>query len=144
MHKLRVVPVAATVIVLLIAGCGGDDGNSGSQADATAAAEAVAGSVDEWSVAVDKDTVPAGKVTFDIANEGKLPHELVVIRTDKKADALGTGNIVPEDGAVGEIEDIEAGASKEGTFDLEPGHYALICNISGHYKSGMYTDLTVS
>ena len=144
MHKLRVVPVAATVIVLLIAGCGGDDGNSGSQADATAAAEAVAGSVDEWSVAVDKDTVPAGKVTFEFANKGKLPHEVVIVKTDKKADALGTGNTVPEDGSVGEVEDIEAGATKKGTFDLQPGHYALICNISGHYKSGMHIDFTVT
>ena len=30
------------------------------------------------------------------------------------------------------------------TLSLTPGHYALICNIPGHYSSGMHTDFTVS
>jgi uncharacterized cupredoxin-like copper-binding protein len=26
---------------------------------------------------------------------------------------------------------------------LKPGHYVLICNLSGHYTSGQHVDLTV-
>jgi uncharacterized cupredoxin-like copper-binding protein len=142
MHKFHVVPLGLALAALFAAGCGGNDG--GSKADANAGADAVAASLDEWSVTVDKKTVPAGKVTFDVANKGKVPHELVVVRTDKPADALGKGRQVSEDGAVGEVEDVDPGASKDGSFDLKPGHYALICNIPGHYSSGMHADFTVS
>ena len=39
--------------------------------------------------------------------------------------------------------DLAAGATKTLTLNLKPGHYALICNIAGHYMAGMYADLTV-
>ncbi|MEA2312683.1 MAG: hypothetical protein QOE28_2651, partial [Solirubrobacteraceae bacterium] len=35
------------------------------------------------------------------------------------------------------------GAAKALTLNLKPGHYALICNLPGHYTAGMYADLTV-
>jgi uncharacterized cupredoxin-like copper-binding protein len=30
------------------------------------------------------------------------------------------------------------------TLNLKKGRYVLICNIPGHYKSGMHADFTVS
>jgi len=99
---------------------------------------------DEWSVKPDATSVPAGKVTFQIANQGKIEHELVVLKTDLAATALKMRAADPtkvdeEAGAknVGEVEDVAAGASKSETFDLAPGKYMLVCNVSGHYKSGM-------
>jgi uncharacterized cupredoxin-like copper-binding protein len=28
--------------------------------------------------------------------------------------------------------------------DMKPGHYALVCNLSGHYAAGMHVDLWVT
>ena len=44
---------------------------------------------------------------------------------------------------IGEVEGIAGGQSKTLEVDLEPGHYALICNIPGHYEPGMYSDFEV-
>ena len=44
---------------------------------------------------------------------------------------------------VGETGDLAAGASKTITLKLAAGHYALICNLPGHYQAGQHTDFTV-
>jgi uncharacterized cupredoxin-like copper-binding protein len=44
---------------------------------------------------------------------------------------------------VGETGDMDAGTSKTLTIDLKPGHYALVCNLAGHYRMGMYSDFEV-
>jgi Sulfocyanin (SoxE) domain len=38
---------------------------------------------------------------------------------------------------------LPVGESKTLELNLEPGKYALVCNISGHYAAGMYADFTV-
>jgi uncharacterized cupredoxin-like copper-binding protein len=101
----------------------------------------------DMAIAPANSTAVAGDVTFDVTNSGKEVHEVVVIKTDKKAADLGPADAegkVSENGSQGETGDIEAGASKTLTLKLAKGHYALICNISGHYAAGMYSDLTVS
>ena len=42
-----------------------------------------------------------------------------------------------EKGAKGEIEEIAPGETKSLTLTLQKGHYALVCNLPGHYKAGM-------
>ena len=84
-----------------------------------------------------------GKTTFDVDNVGHIVHEFVVIKTDKRANGLGTGQRVPENGNVGETGDVQPGASKTLSLKLPAGHYALICNIPGHYAAGMQTDFVV-
>ena len=64
-------------------------------------------------------------------------------RTAKPAGSLLKGARADESGNVGETGDLKAGASKKLTLNLKPGHYALICNLPGHYKAGQYTDFTV-
>jgi uncharacterized cupredoxin-like copper-binding protein len=44
---------------------------------------------------------------------------------------------------IGEVEDFPGGETETGTFGLQPGTYALICNVAGHYEQGMYAQLTV-
>ena len=88
-------------------------------------------------------TVAHGKVTFNVTNVGSITHEFVVVRTDRPANGLGTGQRVPEDGNVGETGDVPVGQRKSLSLKLKPGHYALICNIPGHYSAGMHTDFTV-
>ena len=94
---------------------------------------------------VPKGTPSAGKVTFAVANSGKIVHEMVVVRTSLPAGKLSTNakGLASENGAVGETGDVKPGATKTITLSLKKGKYALICNLPGHYKGGMYADLTV-
>ena len=85
----------------------------------------------------------AGPVTFAVTNSGTRPHELVVIKTKKRAAALMKGGEADETGNVGETGDLRAGARKTIRLKLSPGHYALICNLPGHYASGQHTDFIV-
>ena len=130
------------------AGCGNSAGaNSAHKADTTAASAAPASTVDaklsEFKIDASTAKAAAGKVTFTATNNGKTEHELIVIRTDKPAADLGKGSRISEAGSVGEVPSIAAGATKSNAIDLKPGHYALICNIPGHYMGGMHADLTV-
>jgi uncharacterized cupredoxin-like copper-binding protein len=149
---LRALPLAALAAAALT-GCGSTSSSSGatpavsSTATTTAApaatSGAISGTLDEWSVRVGSPSAAAGKVTFDIANQGKLVHEFVVLKTSKAAAALGTGPRIGESGNVGETGDIAPGKSKKVTIALTPGHYSLVCNLPGHYMAGMHTDFTV-
>jgi len=85
----------------------------------------------------------AGKVTFAVHNGGTTTHEFVVVRTDKPAGSLLKGARADESGNVGETGDLEVGQSKTLTLNLKPGHYALICNLPGHYAAGQHVDFTV-
>jgi len=110
----------------------------------TAGSSVVGVTMGEMFLHLTANTAPAGKVTFNADNTGSVVHEMVVIRTDKPADKLGTGARVPETGAIGETGDVKVGEKKSVSFKMKPGHYALICNLPGHYASGMRADFTVN
>jgi uncharacterized cupredoxin-like copper-binding protein len=141
-----VVAVIAVGAVSLAGSLGGNDGSAKKSAAAPRAA-ASPGVVDvrltDFKIKPATSSAPAGKVTFVAANAGATKHEMVVIRTDKPAGALLKGSEASETGAVDEIEDIGAGKTQRLSVDLKPGHYALICNLPGHYKAGMFADFTV-
>jgi uncharacterized cupredoxin-like copper-binding protein len=44
---------------------------------------------------------------------------------------------------VGETGDVKAGQTKVLSITLAPGHYAVVCNLPGHYRMGMHQDFTV-
>ena len=160
MSKSRIVPVlmvaGAFATAGVVSGCGSSSSTSSttsSAADAenmtsvakdVAKGNTVVATLTEMKVVPVPKTAKAGNVTFDTLNKGQLPHEMVVIKTDKPANSLGTGSEVPATGAVGETGDIAAGQSKKLTLKLAAGHYALICNLPGHYVAGMYADFNVS
>jgi uncharacterized cupredoxin-like copper-binding protein len=95
---------------------------------------------------VDPITVKTGKVTFTFVNTGNRQHEMIVLKTDEKADSLvvGSDNKVSEAKSVGEISETDAGKTVVKTFTLDPGHYVLVCNIAKHYSQGMKSDFTVT
>ena len=97
----------------------------------------------EFSVNPSSHVAKAGHVTFAVHNGGTVTHEFVVIRTGKPAGALLDGARADETGNVGETGDLKAGASKTLRLRLQPGHYALICNLPGHYAAGQHTGFTV-
>ena len=54
-----------------------------------------------------------------------------------------SGGLASETGTVGGSEDVAVGATKSFSVTLPKGHYAVICNIAGHYLGGMRADFTV-
>jgi uncharacterized cupredoxin-like copper-binding protein len=97
----------------------------------------------EFTVAPAPSQVAAGKTTFTVHNGGQVKHEFVVVRTDKAAGSLLKGAEADETGNVGEVPDLPPGSTKTLSLNLKAGHYALICNLPGHYKAGQHADLTV-
>ncbi len=108
-------------------------------------------------VLVDRHDVSSGTVSFRAANIGSLVHELVVLPLANGdpvgSRAVGSDGKVSETGSLGEVsqtcgagagDGINPGALGWTTLDLPPGDYELICNLPGHYASGMYAELHVS
>jgi uncharacterized cupredoxin-like copper-binding protein len=102
-----------------------------------------AATLKEYSIAPKPSEVAAGRVAFKVQNAGSIKHEFVVLRTNKKASELLKGNEADEAGNVGEIGNLNPGQTKTLSLNLKAGHYALICNLPGHYKLGQHADLTV-
>src|SRR4051794_7279349 len=110
----------------------------------SAATKSAAVTLSEFKVSPSPKSVSAGKVSFNVKNEGDMEHELVIIKTSKSASKLPVADKrASKTGKIGEIEDVGAGKTKKHTFSLKKGHYVLICNIPGHYQAGMRADFTV-
>lgn len=108
--------------------------------------EIVEVSLGEFSVTSDVDSVEAGNITFRVANDGAIPHEFVVIRSDMPADALPQTAGVADESQLevsGRVDQWPGGEARDGTFTLTPGNYLLICNLAGHYQLGMTAAFTV-
>jgi uncharacterized cupredoxin-like copper-binding protein len=100
----------------------------------------------EWDILpLTATKTQATRVTFVVRNAGKMTHEFVVLKTAKAAGRLAAPGAkeAPETGAVGEIGEIKPGAVKRLTLTLKKGHYALICNLPGHYSLGQFVDFYV-
>jgi uncharacterized cupredoxin-like copper-binding protein len=103
----------------------------------------VAVQVNAFSVFPATQGAPKGKVKFIVTNTGTFKHEFVVLKTTKPAGNLLKDKEADEAGNVGEIGGIPAGQAKTLTLTLKKGHYALICNLPGHYAAGQFADFYV-
>jgi uncharacterized cupredoxin-like copper-binding protein len=112
-------------------------------AGALTSARVVPVTLNEFNILLGKQAAPVGKVTFVLTNKGKLTHEFVVIRTTRPAGSLLKGKEADEAGAVGEEGAVRPGETKRLTLTLRRGHYALICNLPGHYLGGQFVDFYV-
>ena len=140
---------------MIIVACGGSgvtpDGADAHDDGAHPTEMVVHTTLNEWSI-IDHDgevafAVPAGEVTFEAHNEGDTVHELVLIRTELDASDLPVKGIVDEEAAgtvLGRTSQFGGGEMELLSYHLEPGAYALICNIPGHYQQGMYAQLVVN
>ena len=102
----------------------------------------------DWAVTADPAVIPAGDLTLSVENQGNLIHNLRVIRTDLNADQLpldATGFMVDEENlnVILSVADLRSGDSEDSDVTLEAGGYVLLCNIPGHYDSGMRIAITV-
>jgi len=112
-------------------------------AGAVSSSKVVPVTLNEFNVLPAKQAAPAGKVTFVLKNTGKITHEFVVIGTSKPAGNLLKGAEADETGAVGEVGELKPGQTKKLTLTLKKGHFALLCNLTGHYKAGQFADFYV-
>ena len=156
-HKSRFLLAASVLatLALSIGACGGDDEKSstpsatttGSTDQTTSTGQStVKASLGEYFIKLDKSSVPAGPVRFNVSNDGKVEHEFVVIKTNLAPAKLPVkGNEADEDvgPSPGEIPSVKPGQNKTLAVTLKPGKYVLICNLPGHYKLGQYIGFTV-
>ena len=123
--KLLTFLLAAGLLVVLVA-CSGQSGPT-----------VVHVTLSEFKVEVDKASVPAGPITFEINNAGAIEHEFVVEPAGAHDEPFEAN------GVESEVEDIEAGATASLEWTLEPGEYQLACYVGGHFEAGMFTPFTV-
>lgn len=93
-------------------------------------------------------TVSAGEVTFKVKNtSSEMIHEVLVFPyiegTPFAYDADMSKIDEEKSGKLGEVSETEPGKTGELKLTLAPGKYALLCNIPGHFASGMWAVLTV-
>jgi uncharacterized cupredoxin-like copper-binding protein len=104
--------------------------------------------VKDFKIEPSLPTIEDGIVTLRVRNGGPATHEFVVIRSDLSAGELpiaADGLSVDEDRVVplGELSEVEAGASGSLALTLTRGRYVLFCNLEGHYLTGMYASIEV-
>jgi uncharacterized cupredoxin-like copper-binding protein len=80
----------------------------------------------EFKIALASTDLKAGQVTFDVKDDGKIPHDLAIKGMSQK-----TKLISPGDSAKLEV-------------TLKPGKYELYCSVPGHEAAGMKANITVS
>ena len=106
---------------------------------------------------INPTSVPAGQVSVRVTNNGWLPHEVILmplgpgqnpgqrfIGNDWKVDETGSLGEAARTCGAGDGDGIAPGTMSWTTLTLTPGRYELLCNIAGHYGSGMYTELDVT
>jgi uncharacterized cupredoxin-like copper-binding protein len=100
------------------------------QATTTAPAKPAAAKVPvsevEFKVTLGSTDLKAGEITFEVKNDGKIPHDLAIKGTSDKT------KLIP------------AGGTAALKVTLKAGKYELYCSVPGHEAAGMKLDITVS
>ncbi|MGN6430705.1 MAG: plastocyanin/azurin family copper-binding protein [Gaiellaceae bacterium] len=95
----------------------------------TAAPKSVSVSETEWKIALPSTSLTAGKYTFDVKNDGHIPHDLTI-------NGPGVSN--------GKTPLINPGKSAKLAVELKSGSYDFYCSVPGHKAAGMDVKVTVS
>ena len=105
----------------------------------------------DFRIELSGSSVPSGQVTFAATNEGPSVHEFEIFSVPDGVDPNDlpvSDNVADTDGAglevIDEVEDIAPSTTANLTVALQPGTYAVICNLAGHYQQGMHAELTVT
>ena len=128
---MRYVLTTIAVLMLALAGCGGDGNDSGGGTTTTAAAAGTPVTMSLVDFALEPKTVQLdapGTYTFMVTNNGQTSHALEI-----------EGNGVEE-----ETDTLSPGDSAEVTVELTAGEYELYCPIDGHRAQGMEGTLVVA
>ena len=142
--------VSALVVSLFAAACGGGSKPTETPLPVTqqpTSSSTVGVILKNYSVTADPESVPPGKVTFDIKVESGA-HSFAVLRTDFPHDKLPMNDVQADTLHEG-IELVAADAVSGGPRKLDaeltkPGKYVLLCNVNDHYPRGMSTAFVVT
>ena len=148
-HKRLIIASMVLLAGSTAGACGSDDDTSGTASTPTATTKEISGSVEEWVVQVDATEAPAGDVSFTIDSDGTIGHEFLIVKTDIAPGEIPLdGDHFPEDAdgieVIDEIGEFAQGTTGSLAVTLEPGSYQLVCNLPGHYSSGMYLGFDVT
>lgn len=100
-------------------------------------------------ITVDSNDIKAGEVTFVAVNDSKeFVHEMLIVPLRSVYSPLpynATDERVDEDatGSLGEVSELDPGATGALRITVKPGTYMLLCNVPGHYAMGMWTTIVV-
>jgi len=132
MNKYLKISILISGLALLLTACGGGGGTT------------INVTLTDFSYTPNTFTVPAGAtVTVNARNNGAIEHEFVIMKLGNTVTApFGDKD---ESNIFWELDSIEAGTSKSGTFTAptEPGQYEVVCGLAGHIEAGMTASLTV-
>jgi uncharacterized cupredoxin-like copper-binding protein len=98
----------------------------GTQASASTTVQAT---LREWAIDLSVQEVSAGKITFEVTNQGQMAHNLTIL--SESATVGKTSNFRAADG----VQTLEV--------ELQPGTYTIICDLPGHAQRGQRTELVV-
>jgi plastocyanin len=120
---------APFALLMLLAGCGGDDDGSGGRTVTTAPGATVTVDAHEYSFDPDRLVVERpGTVTIRLRNEGDLAHNL---RLQRGGEDVGGTPSFP------------SGDTRTAELRVEPGEYEYVCTVGDHAELGMTGRLEV-
>jgi hypothetical protein len=120
------------------------------------AAASVEIDLDEWSITPPETPIGAGVVRIVAKNYGSEAHALTIVAASSVAELTADdGSIDPAALEAAETHSIESFAGNticEGTFELAPGPYVLLCDLVqedagqtlDHFELGMATAITIA
>ena len=105
---------------------GSSTGGGSSEAPSASAVQAIE---TDFAIELSKTELAAGTTTFEVTNEGRSSHDLVVETAD--GTDIGATEIFPPGGS--------------GTLEVElpPGEYVVYCSVGNHRGMGMELEVTV-
>jgi mono/diheme cytochrome c family protein len=123
-------------------------GDGGPTATPPVGATSVSVSLDEFKITVDPASA-SGAIVFQVTDDGTTAHNFRLVKTDLASDQLPVASNKVDESKVDVLAesngDLNSGATQtvSPSAALEAGNYVLICNVTGHYKLGMYAAFTV-
>jgi plastocyanin len=113
---------AATLAAAALGGCGG------SEPAAQARDGRVAIALDDFLIRPQNVRAPAGELTFEATNRGRLGHNFRV--RGRRGEPVAIATLLP-------------GRSGRQTVTLSPGDYKMLCTVANHEQLGMTGSLIV-
>ena len=120
---------APCAVLVLAAGCGGDDTKPSSRTVTVDAGAAVTVKAHEYAFDPDRVVVRGpGPLTLRLRNDGELAHNIRVRRDGEE---------------IGGTPSFPGGETKSARVRLSPGRYELLCTVGDHAELGMKGELEV-